>query len=68
MNLHISSAWLCPQCDYLGDDANQCACGNSHGLLNMASVLNRDPVETEARAVMSTLTEVLDEMEMVCSQ
>lgn len=63
MTVHLQNAYLCPDCDCIGDDANQChACANRCGLMNLAAVLDRDPVMVEARAIFGTLSELMREV------
>ena len=37
----LRDAYLCPECDCIGNRATQCVCGNPHGLLCLSAVLNR---------------------------
>lgn len=58
----LASAYLC-ECGLVGNSAIQCACGNAHGLLCIANVLNRsdDPIVTPERVarVLNALEEAL---------
>ena len=57
---HISRMYLCPDCDCIGANANQCAkCANRCGLLNLSSVLNRKkPVMADTVAILAMMREV----------
>ena len=46
----LSSAYLC-DCGLVGNNAMQCACGDTRGMLCLANVLNRsdDPIVTPER-------------------
>lgn len=58
----LDRAYLCPDCSRVSSDANQCpACANRCGLMNLAAVLDRDPVMVEACAIFGTLSEVMRE-------
>lgn len=42
MNFPLSRAYLCPDCDCVGDNCMQCDCGNALNLHPLAKVLNRE--------------------------
>lgn len=54
---HISRCYLCPDCNYVGDNAIQCeSCANRCGLLNLSSVLNRkSPLLPETMAILEII-------------
>lgn len=63
MNAHISRVWICPQCDFAGENSEQCAkCANRCGLLNLSSVLNRKPVRAEVNTVLTIMEEIGKEL------
>jgi primosomal protein N' len=40
--LRLQDARLCPNCDAVSDEPDVCpACGHSHGMLGLATILNR---------------------------
>jgi len=42
MHINLRNAYLCPDCDSIGDSPEQCpACANQLGLMPMITVLNR---------------------------
>jgi len=41
IHMPLQRSFLC-ECGLVNDNANRCACGNEYGLLNLASVLDRD--------------------------
>jgi hypothetical protein len=43
----LMSAYLCQDCDCVGNSANHCPACASTALLNLASVLNRGEMEAE---------------------
>jgi hypothetical protein len=45
VHVPMSLCYLC-ECGLIGNDANQCACGNRYGLLSLAAVMDRKPAET----------------------
>ena len=60
--IHLTRAYLCPDCSTIGSNATHCpACGNRCGLLNLSSVLDRDPVREEVSAIVRSWREVLSE-------
>jgi hypothetical protein len=43
----LMSAYLCQDCDCVGNSATQCPACASTALMNLASVLNRNEIEVE---------------------
>jgi hypothetical protein len=55
----LKDAYLCTDCDQVGNCATQCLCGSTHGLLSLSAVLNRrKPVMAETTAILAMLHEV----------
>jgi hypothetical protein len=44
VHVPITNCYLC-ECGLIGNNAMQCACGNTYGLLSLAAVMNRKPDE-----------------------
>lgn len=57
----LQIAYLC-ECGLVGNNAIRCACGNAHGLLNLGSVLNREPISGEAAKVLHLMEEMMEEV------
>jgi hypothetical protein len=65
MHINLRDAYLCPDCDAIGDSSERCpACANRSGLLPLVSVLNRtqkatvlpkDLTHTEVRGELGEL-------------
>jgi hypothetical protein len=45
--MHINSAYLCPDCNSIGNNSQRCPACTSTALLNLASVLNREVEEEQ---------------------
>jgi hypothetical protein len=41
IHVPVSNCYLC-ECGLIGNNAMQCACGNTYGLLCLAAVINRN--------------------------
>lgn len=50
----LMSAYLCQDCDCVGNSANHCPACASTALLNLASVLNRNEIDAEIQMVSFT--------------
>ena len=61
VHLHISEAYLCT-CGIIGNSATQCACGQSEGLLSLASVLDQAPAPQPTNAQVQALIDKMDEV------
>lgn len=44
----LTAAYLCPDCEVVGDNSRQCACCGSRALLSLANALNRETVDAYA--------------------
>jgi tRNA(Ile2) C34 agmatinyltransferase TiaS len=45
--MHINSAYLCPDCNSIGNNSQRCPACTSTMLLSLASVLNREVEEEQ---------------------
>ena len=56
IHVPMSNCYLC-ECGLIGNNAMQCACGNTYGLLCLAAVINRNPeaVALESSAAMNRI-------------
>lgn len=54
---HLSSSYLCPDCEFVCGNAMQCEkCANRCGLLNLSSVLNRPkPLMAETQIILKLM-------------
>lgn len=52
----LSSAYLCQDCNCVGNNANQCPACASSALLGLANVLDREPMK-EPASIASTYLE-----------
>jgi hypothetical protein len=51
MHLPLQGAYLCANCNQVGDSGKTCpACGDGNALLSLSAVLNRKRNENESRA------------------
>ena len=62
LSFPLQNAFLCPDCDYVGNNPMRCTCGNALQLHSLAAVLNRTTVSAEAQAVLGTLAETMREL------
>ena len=44
-HVHLSEAFLCCDCQCIGNRSQSCACCGSHSLLSLANVLNREQLD-----------------------
>jgi RNA polymerase subunit RPABC4/transcription elongation factor Spt4 len=49
-HIPLKSAYLCPDCDSIGNNSESCPACASTGLMNLASILDR---EVEAERILS---------------
>lgn len=61
--IRLQDSFLCADCETISDSAIQCPCGSQHGLLSLAAVLDRKPVQSsDANGRVKNLIDLLDEV------
>lgn len=59
MTIPLESAYLCVNCDHVGDSATRCAfCASDMGLLSVASVFNRPARDLELTDAEKMIREI----------
>lgn len=62
--IRLTDAYLC-ECGLITDSAMRCACGNTHGLLSLSTVLNRESASVLTAKHIAGLVAAVDELESV---
>jgi hypothetical protein len=60
--ISLQKCFLCADCETVSDSAIQCPCGSQHGLLSLATVLDRPEKMVPRSEQVKRLLDVLDEV------
>ena len=60
--IRLQDAYLYADCETISDSAIQCPCGSQHGLMSLATVLDRPEKKTVSSEKVQSLLDALDEV------
>jgi hypothetical protein len=62
IQIPLEESFLCADCNTICNSAIQCPCGSQHGLLSLATVLNRTQRIPEIKREVQELLNAMDEV------